>query len=139
MSENEPINEETANAEPGPAEPKAEPADAAVDKANDNRRPRGDLSGKQRKHLRGLAHHLSALVRVGHEGFTDGLKDAVDEALATHELIKIKLLENAPIGKKEFAAEVADRCGAHVAGVVGRTIILYRRHPKKPQVRLVPR
>lgn len=144
MSENEPINEETANEEPGsgPTDaPEAESpvADSPVDKANDNRRPRGDLSGKQRKHLRGLAHHLSALVRVGHEGFTDGLKDAVDEALATHELIKIKLLENAPIGKKEFAADVAERCGAHVAGVVGRTIILYRRHPKKPQVRLVPR
>ncbi|MFK8000881.1 MAG: ribosome assembly RNA-binding protein YhbY [Polyangiales bacterium] len=136
MSENEPTEEETATAEAGLVDPKV---DAPVDKAADNRRPRGDLSGKQRKHLRGLAHHLSALVRVGHEGLTDGLKDAVDEALATHELIKIKLLESAPIGKKEFAAEVADRCGAHVAGVVGRTIILYRRHPKKPQVRLVPR
>lgn len=123
MSENEPIEEETP----------------AVEPKVDTRRPRGDLSGKQRKHLRGLAHHLNPLVRVGHEGMTDGLKDAVDEALATHELIKIKLLESAPIGKKEFADEVAERCGAHVAGVVGRTIILYRRHPKKPQVRLVPR
>lgn len=140
MSENEPVEEETAKTEPKVDAPTVEPAvDAPAKKPVDNRRPRGDLSGKQRKHLRGLAHHLSPLIRVGHEGLSDGLKDAVDQALATHELIKIKLLESAPIGKKEFAEEVAGRCGGHVAGVVGRTIILYRRHPDKPQIRLVPR
>lgn len=149
MSENEPSEEETAKAQPDGVEPEAgkpeaiepnsvEPA-SAKPKAPDNRRPRGDLSSKQRKYLRGLAHHLTPLVRVGREGLSDGVKDAVDQALFTHELIKIKLLESAPIGKKEFAEEVAHRCGGHVAGVVGRTIILYRRHPDKPQVRLVPR
>jgi RNA-binding protein len=153
MSENQPGEEETATAEPveeettevqpgeetAKAEPKVAEVTAKAKPKVDTRRPRGDLSGKQRKHLRGLAHHLSALVRVGHEGLSAGLKDAIDEALGTHELIKIKLLESAPVGKKEFAEEVAQRCGAHVAGVVGRTVILYRRHPEKPQVRLVPR
>ncbi|MEM6955977.1 MAG: ribosome assembly RNA-binding protein YhbY [Myxococcota bacterium] len=103
------------------------------------RRPKADLSGKQRKHLRGLAHHLSPLVRVGHEGLTEGVAQAISEALESHELIKVKLLETAPESKSEFAERAGLRCGAHVAGTVGRTVILYRRHPNRPQVTLPPK
>ena len=116
-----------------------EQPEAETTEPETQRRPRADLTSKQRKHLRGLAHHLSPLVRVGHEGLSDGVVAAIDDALLAHELIKVKLLETAPTEKKAFAEEVAVRCGAHVAGVVGRTVILYRRHPERPQVRLIPR
>ena len=103
------------------------------------RRPRADLTSKQRKDLRGQAHHLKPLVRIGHEGLTDGVVEAVDIALFTHELIKVKMLESAPLKAKEAAPELALRCGAHVAGTVGGIVILYRRHPDQPQVVLAPR
>ncbi len=107
--------------------------------AHPKRRPLADLTGKQRKDLRGQAHHLQPLVRIGHEGVTEGVCDALSIALETHELVKVKLLESAPVRAKEAAVELALRCGAHVAGTVGRVAILYRRHPKKPQVVLAPR
>ncbi len=101
-----------------------------------DRRPKADLTSKQRKHLRGLAHHLNPLVRIGQQGLTVGLGDAVFEALEEHELIKVKLLETAPCERKEAADWLAERCGAHVAGVVGRIVILYRRHQDRPEINL---
>lgn len=101
------------------------------------KRPKGELSGRQRKQLRGLAHHLSPIVHIGHEGLSDGVVDALTEALDHHELIKARVLESAPHTPKELAKPLADRCGAHVAGTIGRIVIMYRRHKSKPQIPLV--
>ncbi len=100
------------------------------------RRPKNDLTGSQRKHLRGEAHHLDPLVRVGREGITLGIADAVNDALEAHELIKVRVLEGAPLKRAEAADALALACGAHVVGQVGRVVILYRRHPTKPQIAL---
>jgi RNA-binding protein len=100
------------------------------------RRPKTDLTGKQRRALRAHAHHLEPLVRVGHEGLTDGLASATLDALERHELIKVKLLETAPIEKDDAGPWLAEHCGAHHVGTVGRTVLLYRRHKTTPQIPL---
>ena len=48
-----------------------------------------ELSGAQRKHLRGLAHHVKPVVHVGKNGVTDPVLQEVEEALDSHELIKV--------------------------------------------------
>ncbi len=95
-----------------------------------------ELTGKQRKFLRGAAHHLEPLVRIGREGVSLGIADALSEVLETHELVKVKLLENAPVTRAEAADELANVCGAHVVGQIGRIVIFYRRHPSEPEIRL---
>jgi RNA-binding protein len=90
------------------------------------------LDSATRKHLRGLAHHLEPVVRVGHDGVTDGVVVAVTRALLDHELIKVRLYE--PEDKTAMAAELATRCDATLCGLVGHTAILYRRHPEKPKI-----
>ncbi|MEM9189556.1 MAG: ribosome assembly RNA-binding protein YhbY [Myxococcota bacterium] len=92
------------------------------------------LSGAQRRKLRSLAHHLQPVVLVGHKGVTGDLLKAVDRALLDHELIKIKLLESCPIDRKEVGSSLAGPLSAHDVGVVGRVQILYRAHPKDPQI-----
>lgn len=101
-----------------------------------DKRPKGELTSKQRKFLRGEAHHLEPLVRVGNGGLNAKVAEAASEALQTHELIKVKVLEGAPVDKKEAGAYLAERCGAHLVGTIGRIAILYRRHPKRPLVPL---
>ena len=98
--------------------------------------PEADLSGKQRSHLRAMAHHLTALVRIGQSGIDSGVEDAVADALDTHELIKVKLLETAPLSRSEAAEQLSASCGAHVVGQIGKIVILYRRHPVKPAISL---
>ena len=86
------------------------------------------LSGAQRKHLRGLAHHVKPVVHVGKNGVTDPVLQEVVEALDSHELIKVKLVD--PQGrKKELADELASRSGGTRVGLVGNIVTLYRQHP----------
>ncbi len=97
-----------------------------------------NLTGKQRRELRGLAHHLEPLVHVGNDGVTQGVIDAVDRALTDHELVKLRVLDTCPVDRKSVGALVADPNDAHEVGVIGRIVILYRRHPEKPKVPLRP-
>jgi RNA-binding protein len=87
-----------------------------------------DLTGAQRKHLRGLAHHVKPVVHVGRNGVTDPVLQEIEEALDYHELIKVKLVD--PQGrKKDLANELATRSGGTRVGLVGNVVTLYRQHP----------
>ena len=92
------------------------------------------LTGKQRRHLRALGHHLNAVVQVGHEGVTDAVVQQADAQLEAHELIKIKISENAPEERSDAAELLAEKTRAHVAQVLGRTALLYRRRKEKPAI-----
>jgi RNA-binding protein len=88
----------------------------------------------RRKHLRGLAHHLKPVVQIGQNGVTDAVVGQVASALMDHELIKVRLRE--PADKKTMASEVAARTGAELCGLIGHTVILYKRHPEEPRIEL---
>ena len=92
------------------------------------------LTGRQRKHLRGLAHGFEPLVHVGSAGVTDAIVRAVDAALTAHELIKVRL--HAPDDKHAAAADLASGANAALCGLVGHVVILYRPHPEKPKIAL---
>ena len=94
------------------------------------------LKGKAARHLRALGHDLSPIVSVGKEGVTDGLVAATKTALLTHELIKVKVQSEAPVDRKEAASQLAERTESALAQVLGRTFLLYKRHPKKPKIAL---
>ena len=94
------------------------------------------LTGKQRRHLRALGHHKEPLVQVGKNGLTDGVTSAVDSALEQHELVKIRVGTECPDDREDIAERLAEALKAHVAQVIGRTILLYRRHPKEPKIKL---
>lgn len=89
------------------------------------------LTGKQARFLRGLGHHLQPVVMIGREELSDRLLTAVEIALTDHELIKIKLQESCLLDRKDAATSLAERTGAAVAQILGRTILLYRPSDKK--------
>jgi len=95
-----------------------------------------ELTGKQKRYLRGLGHGLSPLVQVGKEGLSDELVGALDQALLDHELVKVRIGNNAFVEKAEAGAELAGRTGAALAQVLGHTLLLYRPHPDDPTIQL---
>lgn len=94
------------------------------------------LTGKQSRHLRALGHHLEALVHIGKDGVTEGIAGAIDQCLTDHELVKVRLNPEASADRDEAAAAIAKAVKADVAQVLGRTILLYRRHPSEPKINL---
>jgi RNA-binding protein len=92
------------------------------------------LTGKAARHLRALGHELAPIVSIGKDGITDGLTHATSAALLTHELIKVKVMSEAPVDRKEAAQELAAKTESALAQVLGRTFLLYKRHPKKPKI-----
>ena len=96
-----------------------------------------ELSGAQRRHLRGLAHPLKPVIIVGEAGVSDSVMGALDEALTSHELVKVRLRQ--PTNKKETAQMLADGSGAALCGVVGHTVVLYRPRSESPKIEIPPR
>ncbi len=94
------------------------------------------LTGKQLRHLRALAHPLKPIVQVGKHGWTDAVCAQIDQALIDHELIKVRLGSECPTEMDEFVELSTAALAAHLAQVIGSTAILYRAHPKKPQIKL---
>lgn len=92
------------------------------------------LTGKQRRTLRSLGHHLRPVVQVGHSGVTDALVAALEQALHDHELVKVKVSENAGGTRSEVAAALAAATGSEVAQLLGRTVLLYRARPEDPKI-----
>jgi RNA-binding protein len=94
------------------------------------------LTGKQRRHLRALGHHLDPVVQLGKHGVTEAVVQAVDVALLTHELIKIRRGKECPSSRSEVAAALAAALGAEVVQQLGHTLLFYRPNPEEPVIEL---
>lgn len=94
------------------------------------------LTGKQRRYLRGLGHELKVVVQVGKGGIDHGLIAAVTQALNDHELVKIKVADNADLDRHEAADAIAQQTKSEVAQVLGNTVLLYRADPDEPKIAL---
>ena len=90
------------------------------------------LTGKQRSYLRGEANELNPIVHVGKEGLSQAVIDELDEALDDHELVKVRVLDNALSEVKDVAYELAETCEAEVVQVIGNVFILFRRNQEEP-------
>ncbi len=98
--------------------------------------PKPPLTGKQRRHLRSLAHHLEPVVLIGKNGLVAGVVHATSLALETHELVKVKHSKDCPVTRDEVAAFLVEAIGAQLVGVIGHTVLLYLRHPSEPKITL---
>lgn len=88
------------------------------------------LTGAQRKYLRGLAHNLNPSAYVGAKGVTTALTQEMDNALNASELIKIKFIDHKEKDvKAALLDEITVRLNCHIAGTIGHVAVLYRRHP----------
>jgi RNA-binding protein len=94
------------------------------------------LTGKQTRHLRALAHSLKPIVQVGKHGWTDAVRDQINQALTDHELIKVRVGSESPTELKEFAAQATKALSAQLAQTIGNIALLYRRHPDEPKIQL---
>ena len=87
------------------------------------------MKGKERAGLRAEAHHLSPTVHVGQHGLTPAVIGALDDALRTRELVKVKLGNKDDVKPKDAANSLAAATNSDVVQVIGRTATLFRENP----------
>ena len=91
------------------------------------------LTGKQKRKLRGLGHHLAAVVLVGQHGVTPAVVAATEQALYDHELVKVKVAEG-PEDRHEAAEHLARETSSHIAQLLGRTVLLYKQRAENSKI-----
>jgi RNA-binding protein len=90
-------------------------------------------TGELRRKLRGHGHALDPLVQVGKGGVTRGVLAQVAQALFDHELVKVRVGTECPVDRFAVADALAAQPGTDVVQIVGRTVLVYKRHPSKPR------
>jgi RNA-binding protein len=93
------------------------------------------MTGKQKRHLRALAHPLKPLVNVGKQGLSPETRLEIESQLLDHELIKCKVLDSCPLSKKECAEEISKLTEIEVVQVIGKTLVLFCPHPEDPKIK----
>ena len=95
------------------------------------------IIGKQRAYLRSLANGLPAILQIGKEGIAQNLIKQVDDALSARELIKMHVLETAPVTPREACDELARLTNAEPVQVIGGKIVLYREAKEEEKRKIV--
>lgn len=93
------------------------------------------LNNRQVRHLRGLTHNLQPVVMVADKGLTENVMAEIESALDHHELVKVKLKADRDT-RKQWVAEIIERCKAEKVQTIGQVASFFRRNPEKPVVDL---
>jgi RNA-binding protein len=96
------------------------------------------LTDPQRRHLRGLAHHLKPVVLMGQHGLKDTVLSEIDGALTHHELVKVRVAGEDRDERASTIEAIVAATGADLVQTIGHVAVLFRRNPKKPRVALPP-
>jgi RNA-binding protein len=94
------------------------------------------LSDKQKKHLRGIAHDLKPIIHVGNAGISSGLTAELDQTLEHHELVKVKLRVGDREARNQAIDAMVEKTRASLVARIGNTAVLYRRRNKNPGIEL---
>ena len=94
------------------------------------------LTKAQRQHLRTLAMHLQPVIIVGNAGVSEALLKEYEIALEHHELIKVRVNAADREARDAMIAALVESAGAELVHRIGHVAAIYRRHPKKPRIKL---
>jgi len=85
------------------------------------------LDNKKKRELKSQAHHLKVIIQVGQHGVSENLIAETNNALNTHELIKVQIQSDDRDERKEAAALLAQKTQAELVQKIGKTFVFYRK------------
>lgn len=85
-----------------------------------------ELTEKQRRHLKGLAHPLKPVILMGNAGLTPAVIAETRRALEDHELIKVRLPGLEREERDAQLARLAAGTGSALVTRIGHVAVLYR-------------
>ena len=94
------------------------------------------LTDKQKKHLRNIAHDLKPIIQVGNNGISSGLTEELNQTLDHHELVKVRLRVGDREARNMAIAQMLEKTRASLVNRIGNTAVIYRRRNKNPGIEL---
>ena len=83
------------------------------------------LTNAQKRDLKARAQRLEPIVKLGHGGMSEAFLQGMNEALALHELVKMKFSDHKE-EKKILAPQIAERTGSSLVAQVGNVAVFFR-------------
>lgn len=93
------------------------------------------LTGKQRRFLRAIGTGVDPIIQIGKAGIGEFVVTQLNDALEARELVKVRVIPNAPVKPQDIAIDLAEKTKASLVQVIGRNILYYR-PGKKPSIEL---
>ncbi len=88
------------------------------------------MNSADKKKLRAAAHALNPVVMIGQSGLTEAVLAELEQALNTHELLKVKV--RAERGERKLICEkMCASTGADLIQSIGQIAVIYRLNPNK--------
>lgn len=88
------------------------------------------MNPANKKKLRAAAHTLKPVVMIGQSGLTTAVLAEIEQALDSHELIKVKI--RAERDKRKLISEkICADTGAELIQDIGQITVIYRLSPNK--------
>jgi RNA-binding protein len=87
------------------------------------------MKSAKRKYLRQRAHDLKPVVMLGKNGKDERVVKALDEALRSHELVKLKF-QDFQDEQRELSEDLAKEVKAEVVSIVGHIATIFRQNAK---------
>lgn len=95
------------------------------------------ITTKQRAYLRSVANETEPVLQIGKAGLTDALLKTLDDALEAREIVKLSVLETAPLAPKECMERIISALGCEAVQVIGRKVTVYRESKKEEKKKIV--
>lgn len=85
------------------------------------------INAKERAKLKSISHDYKPVINIGKNSITDEVIKAIDEALSSRELIKIKILNNNLDDQDEILENILTSLNADFVNHLGSIITIYRK------------
>lgn len=92
------------------------------------------LTAAERRDLKARAHALHPLVMIGNDGLTPAVLKAVDEALKSHDLIKVRAAGADRDAREALLQAICAATGASPVQCIGKVLIIWREQPARPPI-----
>src|SRR5688572_22751819 len=93
-----------------------------------------NLTEKQKKHLRGLAHARDPVVLIGQGGLSPAVTAELETALGAHELVKVRARVGDRDQRDGIFAELSQQTRSALVQRIGNVAVFYRPRKDKPRI-----
>ena len=91
------------------------------------------LSAAEKKHFRGIGHHLKPVIQIGGNGLSEALLAELDRAREEHELIQVKVHAEDRDGRRAVIDALPAAVGCELVNTIGNIALIYRAAKRQNQ------